>query len=54
MNGKNNLMDYLKDINPAIKILLFTNSLVSLASFMLGPIYALFVVDMEGISLTQD
>ncbi|MDD4353215.1 MAG: MFS transporter [Candidatus Nanoarchaeia archaeon] len=48
MDGKHNLFDYLKDVNPAIKILLFTNSLVSLASFMLGPIYALFVVQVGG------
>lgn len=42
------LVNHVKNINPAIKILLFTNSLILLCSYMLGPIYALFVVDIGG------
>ncbi|MDD2678747.1 MAG: MFS transporter [Candidatus Nanoarchaeia archaeon] len=49
MSFKNiRFFSYFKNVNPKIRILLFTNSLVLLASYMLGPIYALFVVDIGG------
>jgi len=35
-------------LNPALRILLFTNSLILLAGAMLGPIYALFVEEIGG------
>ena len=39
---------HMKGINTALKILLFTNALVLMCNFMLGPIYALFVVEIGG------
>ncbi len=44
----NDIVLNLKNINPALKILLFTNALILMCNFMLGPIYALFVVEIGG------